>query len=62
VIKKAKELEKSGIKQKDAMHISCAINSNCSYFITTDYKLIKKNISEIKVINPIDFVRQEELS
>jgi len=60
--KKAKKLEKSGIKQKDAIHISCAINSNCSYFITTDYKLIKKNINEIKVINPIDFVSVDELS
>jgi len=62
ITKKAKELEKIGIKQKDAIHISCAIISECSYFITTDYKLIKKNIDEIKVINPIDFVRLEELS
>ena len=62
VDEKAKELEKLGIKQKDAIHISCAITSNCSFFITTDYRLIKKNIKEIKVINPIDFVRLEELS
>ena len=62
ITKKAKELEKIGIKQKDAIHIACAISSKCSYFITTDYKLIKKNIDEIKVINPIDFVRLEELS
>ncbi|MDR3062517.1 MAG: hypothetical protein LBU40_00065 [Methanobrevibacter sp.] len=51
-----------GIKQKDAIHISCAIISECFYFITTDYKLIKKNIDEINIINPIDFVRLEELS
>lgn len=62
ITKKAKELEKLGIKQKDALHIACAIISECSYFLTTDYKLIKKNINEIKVVNPIDFVRLEELS
>jgi len=29
------------------------------YFITTDRGLLKKNIIEINVINPIDFVNEK---
>jgi predicted nucleic acid-binding protein len=56
IINKALIIEKSGIKKLDALHIACAIDSSCNYFITTDYDLIKKNIIEIKIINPIDFI------
>ena len=49
-----------GIKAKDALHIACAIKSGCEYFITTDNKLINKAILKIKIINPIDFVRETE--
>ena len=51
---------KHGIKEKDALHISCAIKSGCEYFITTDNKLIKKNIAKIKIINPVNFVIETE--
>ena len=52
-------LEKSGIKTKDAIHLSCAIEAKCDYFITTDDKLIKKTskLTKIKVVSPIDFVK-----
>ena len=36
-----------GIKMKDAAHLACAIKAKCDYFITTDDKLIKKNIGDI---------------
>ena len=49
------------IRKKDALHIACAIKANCNYFLTTDKKLLKKNLSEITVINPIDFVRRQEV-
>jgi predicted nucleic acid-binding protein len=48
------------IKAKDALHIACAIESGCEYFITTDYKLINKDVAGIMIINPIDFVREME--
>ena len=54
------ELMKLGIKNEDALHIACAIEKECDYFITTDKKLINKTISDIVVINPIDFVRETE--
>ena len=49
-----------GIRTKDALHIACAIKSGCEYFITTDEKLTNKTLTDIKIINPIDFVREEE--
>ena len=56
-----KKLQKIGIKENDALHIACAMFTNCSYFITTDYKLTNKEINEIKIINPIDFIKTMEL-
>ena len=40
--------------------ISCATERKCDYFITTDNGLTSKNIERIKIINPIDFVRETE--
>ncbi|KZX16439.1 hypothetical protein MBCUT_08250 [Methanobrevibacter cuticularis] len=54
---KGKELEKLNIKPKDALHIACAIFSKCDYFLTTDYKLINKNIKKINIINPMNFIK-----
>jgi predicted nucleic acid-binding protein len=45
------------IKPKDALHLACAIEGKCDYFITTDKKIIKQaKIRTIKIISPIDFV------
>jgi predicted nucleic acid-binding protein len=50
-----------GIKTKDALHIACAIEAGCDYFITTDDDLPKKYIgNEIAVCNPIDFIKIQE--
>lgn len=47
----------TGIKSKDALHVACAVEAKCDYFITTDRGLLKKaqSLPEIKTINPIDF-------
>jgi predicted nucleic acid-binding protein len=49
-------IESFGIMPMDAMHISCAMKSECSYFITTDKKLLNKKINNINIISPIDFI------
>ncbi len=48
----------TGIKSKDALHLSCAIEAFCDYFITTDRQLLKKAqlLAEIKTVNPLDFI------
>jgi len=56
VNKKAFEIMKNGIKTRDAFHISCAIESGCGYFITTDKKLLKYKNDEIIICNPIQFL------
>jgi len=56
ILSKSSELLTIGLHEKDAFHVACAISSNADYFITTDAKIINKDISEIKVINPVDFV------
>ena len=53
----AKEIECKGIRSKDALHIACAIESNCEYFITTDKKLENKTIDNILIVNPINFIQ-----
>jgi predicted nucleic acid-binding protein len=55
---KAIELMELGLRQKDAAHIACAIYANADYFITTDKKILNKAITEIRIVNPIDFVRK----
>ena len=62
-------VEKSNAKEKDALHLACAIYNRCEYFITCDDKFIKtiirnKNkleevLGNIRLFNPIDFLRKE---
>ncbi|GAB4399317.1 MAG: PIN domain-containing protein [Microscillaceae bacterium] len=58
LLENAEELTKLGIKAKDALHIACAMEAKCIYFLTTDAILLKKKpkIAQIELINPIDFV------
>ena len=62
IIQFAENLNKKGIKPKDALHIACAINSKCEYFLTTDRLLLNKVVPEIRIINPMQFVMEEEES
>lgn len=38
--------------------IACAVYAKCDAFITTDKGILKKKIHDIKVLNPIDFMRE----
>ena len=58
ILVRGKEIMQKNIKQKDALHIACAIIAECGYFLTTDRKILNKNIPEIKLLNPLDFIRQ----
>jgi predicted nucleic acid-binding protein len=58
ILIKGKDLNQKNIKRKDALHIACAIKAECEYFLTTDGKITNKDISEVKLINPLDFLRQ----
>lgn len=49
-----------GLKAKDAIHVACASEAGCDYFLTTDLGILKKPIECIKVINPIEFIIETE--
>lgn len=59
ILQFAKELLLKGLGVKDSLHIACAVESNCDYFITTDKGIIKKasKIGNIKIMNPINFIQ-----
>ena len=59
ILKRAKKLVGIGLKSKDALHIACAIEGKAEYFLTTDDKILKKgkHIKEIKIIDPIEFIK-----
>ena len=52
---------KRGIKSKDALHVACAIQAQCDYFLTTDKRLCNKSLGQIELINPLDFIRKVEV-
>lgn len=56
----AKDIRKQRIKIKDSIHIACAVEAECKYYITTDDKLLNKNIDKIIIIDPINFIKQLE--
>lgn len=62
IIKNAENIFKLNIKSKDSLHIACAIESKCDYFITTDDFLLKKSdeITLVKIVSPPLFVEKEE--
>jgi predicted nucleic acid-binding protein len=56
IVNRANEIMAKRIKAKDSLHIACALEAKCKYFITTDRKVLNKSIDDIIIINPVDFV------
>jgi predicted nucleic acid-binding protein len=60
IVQKAQEIMQTGVKYKDACHVSCAIFAECDYFLTTDNRLLKYKTDEIKMMNPLNFIKELE--
>jgi len=58
ILRDAELIQKLGVKSKDAIHVACAIEGKCDYFLSTDDSLLKKlsNFDKIKVLNPLSFL------
>ena len=56
----AREIMETGVKYKDACHVASAILAECSYFISTDKRLLKYKSDVIKIVNPIEFISEME--
>lgn len=62
IIKKAKELQKVGLKAIDSLHIACSIELGASFFITVDNGILTKAslVSDIVIISPVNFILDYE--
>lgn len=58
VLNYAEQLLKKDLKAKDALHIASAIEAGCTYFITTDDKILNKKstIKSIEIISPVEML------
>ena len=58
VLEIANQLILLGIKNKDALHVACAVESKCNYFLTTDDSILKKleDYDKVTVLNPLNFI------
>jgi len=58
LLERANVLTSFGVKAKDALHVSAAIEGKVDVFVTTDDRLIKKllGITDIRIVNPVDIV------
>lgn len=45
----------------DTLQVASAIIGKADYFLTTDKRLLKYQTDKIRIINPIDFVRDVEV-
>ena len=51
----------TGVKEKDAFHVACAILAKCDYFITTDDRLLKYQDGGLPLVTPEEFIRRMEV-
>ena len=55
----SKDIINTGVKAKDALHVACAIYSECDYFISTDRMLLKYKSDRVRIVDPLEFIRLE---
>ena len=60
IAKLADAIMETGIKEKDAYHVACAVIAECNYFVTTDDRLLKFQYEKIKLVTPGEFIRRLE--
>lgn len=60
IVKLAEPIMDTGVKEKDAYHVACAILAKCEYFITTDDRLLKYASDKISLVTPGEFIRKWE--
>ena len=60
ILKRGSDLIRVGLRPKDALHVACAIEAECEYFLTTDDKILNKDITivELKITDPIGFIKE----
>jgi len=49
-----------GLIWADSLHVASAVKAECDYFITVDKRILNKAVTEIEVLNPLQFVQFHE--
>jgi len=62
ILQNMNRLIKLGLKPLDSLHISCALELDCKYFLTVDKGILKKSnlINDIIILSPIDLILKME--
>jgi predicted nucleic acid-binding protein len=62
LLENARLLAGLGLRSHDALHVACAVEGACDYFITTDDALLKKlsRYNAVLATDPTAFVRSTE--
>ncbi len=60
ILDASKNIQSTGIKNADAIHIACALYSNCNFFITTDDRALRYVNKNIIICDPVMFLRYWE--
>lgn len=60
VLSLGKQYQDLGLKTNDALHLACSVLLKCDYFITTDKKILNKKIDAVRVISPLEFIKEME--
>ena len=53
---RADELETQGIDAIDALHVACAEEAECEYFVTCDDRIARRYRGTFKLVSPVDFL------
>jgi hypothetical protein len=63
ILQNAKMLAGLGLKAKGALHLACAIDAECQYFVTTDDRILRrgKDVQDIILVDPTALVRELNL-
>ena len=57
ILQYAEGLADKGIKTYDALHVACAVEAGCDYFLTTDDRILKYKSDKVTILNPIQFIQ-----
>lgn len=59
----AESIMRTGVKEKDAIHVSSALLAKCDFFVSTDDRLLKYQNASIRLVSPCELIRllEEEL-
>jgi hypothetical protein len=65
ILSKADTLQALGLKPKDAIHVACALEGGCDYFITTDRKILNKaaqgiGVEGMRIVSPTRFIEEQK--